>query len=88
MLEATEQHGGLTQFVHLTCAREVLAKRVGEDSRPSQGKIIDAELLDQLLETYDLFTPYPARPSLQLDTTDTPPSKTASAIAAHLEHST
>lgn len=87
MLEATEQHGGRTQLVQLLCDRNQLAERVGADSRRTKGKIADAGLLRELLKTYDLFTPYPDRPSLQLDTTHTPPSETAAAIAAHLARS-
>ena len=86
MVTAVEQHGGLTRLVHLTCTPDALQQRVGAASRQAFGKIVDAEFLGQLLETYDLFTPYPARPSLQLDTTHTPPHQTATAIAAHLKH--
>ncbi len=84
MLEAVEQHGGKTQLVQLTCNREALIERVKADSRRKTSKIADVDFLSELLTTYDLFTPYPARPSLQLDTTDTPPHETAVAITAHL----
>ncbi len=85
MLEAVEKHGAKTLLVQLTCAPEKLTERVGSDSRRSSGKITDAGVLEQLLTTYDLLTPYPASPSLQLDTTDAPPAKTAAAIAAHIQ---
>jgi hypothetical protein len=84
MLEVVERHGAATQLVQLTCNPEKLNERVGTASRRLKGKITDAELLGQLLEAYDLFTPYPERPSLQLDTTMTPPQETEVAIAAHL----
>ncbi len=84
MLEAVEQHGGRAQLVQLFCRRDQLTERVGADSRRTKGKISDVGVLCELLETYDLFTPYPDRPSLQLDTTDAPPSETAAVIAAHL----
>ena len=85
MLEAVEKHGARTLLVQLTCDRKELSERVGADSRRAKGTIIDIELLNELLETYDLFTPYPASPSLQLDTTDTPPHETAAVIAAYLQ---
>ncbi len=72
-------------LVQLTCEREVLKTRLGEASRRAYGKIKDVETLEHLLETYDLFTPHPAKPSLHLDTTHTPPLETAAAIAAHLK---
>lgn len=85
MLEAVEKHGGKAQLVQLVCDRDKLTERVGADSRQIKGKIVDASLLTDLMHDYDLFTPYPARPSLRLDTTHTPPHETAAAIAAHLQ---
>ncbi len=84
MLEAVEKYGARTLLVQLTCSRKKLNERVGLDSRCAKGTILDTGFLNELLETYDLFTPYPDLPSLQLDTTDTPPQETAAAIAAHL----
>ena len=85
MLETFEKHGAATQLVQLTCEPEKLTERVVATSRQSKGKIVDAGFLNDLLKTHDLFTPYPARPNLQLDTTHTPPAETAAAIAAHLK---
>lgn len=86
IIAGVEQRGGRVRLVQLTCTPDALRQRVGAASRRGFGKIVDADFLSQLLETYDLFTPYPARPSLQLDTTNTPPAETAAAIAAYLEH--
>lgn len=85
MLEIFASHGAKTQLVQLTSDREQLMERVGADSRRAKGTIMDAGFLGELLDTYDLSTPYPAQPSLTLDTTDAPPSETAAAIAAHLK---
>ena len=87
MLKAVEAGGGRVQLVHLTCTPDTLRQRVAETSRGAFTKIRKVETLDELMTTYDLFTAYPDRPSLQLDTTDTPPSETAAVIAAHLGHS-
>lgn len=86
MLEAVEKHGAKTLLVQLTCNRKKLNERVGLDSRRAKGTILDTELLNELLKTYDLFTPYLARPSLQLDTTDTPPRENAATIVTHLQN--
>lgn len=85
MTAVVEQHGGDVRLVHLTCTPDALRQRVGSASRRGFGKIVSVEVLEHLLETCDLFTPHPARPSLQLNTTDTPPQKTAAAIAAHIQ---
>ncbi len=84
MLDIFESRGATVHLVQLTCSREELLERVGSDSRRSKRAIMDADFLDGLLDSYDLLTPYPHRPSLTLDITDTPPAKTAAAIAAHL----
>ena len=86
MLEAAEKHGGKTLLAQLTCSRKKLNERVGSDSRRAKGAILDTELLNALLTTYDLFTPYPAKPSLRLDTTNISPRETAAAIVAQLRN--
>ncbi len=83
--DSAEEKGARILLVQLTCEQEMLKTRLGEASRHAYGKIKDVATLEHLLETYDLFTPYPAKPSLQLDATHTPPTETAAAIAAHLK---
>lgn len=85
MLALFEARGASTLLVQLLCPAETLKLRIGESSRRAYGKMKDVRKLERLLETYDLFTPYPERPSLQLDTTNTPPAETAATIAAHLQ---
>ena len=87
MLEAVEKHGARTLLVQLTCIPETLTKRIDAPLRRSSGKITDAKFLAELLTTYDLFTRYPARPSLKLDTTTASPQETAAAIATQLQNS-
>ena len=85
LLDIFRKHDAHILLVQLTCKPEMLKARLGESSRQAYGKIKDVATLKGLLETYDLFTPYPDLPSLQLDTTDTPPRETAAAIAAYLQ---
>ena len=84
LLDIFGENGARTLLVQLTCKPETLKARLSEPSRQAYGKIKDVAMLEGLLTTYDLFTPYPAAPSLQLDTTNAPPHETAAAIAAHL----
>ncbi len=65
MLEIFERHGATIQLVQLTCDRAKLMERVGADSRRAKKTITDAGFLGELLDKYDLSTPYPARPSLK-----------------------
>ena len=84
ILECVETYGAKTKLVQLICDPEKLGERVGLDSRRTKKTILDAGFLRELMASYDLFTPYPDRPSLQLDTTRTPPAETARIIAEQL----
>ncbi len=87
MLGTVEAGGGRVQLVQLTCTPDALRQRVADPSRKAFTKIRKVKTLDELMTAYDLFTPYPDRLSLQLDTTDASPFETAAVIAAHLGHS-
>ena len=86
MLDIFEKNGANIFLVQLICQRETLKVRLGETSWQAYGKIKDAKTLEGRLTTYDLFTPYPARLSLKLDTTTTSPQETAAAIFTHLQN--
>ena len=69
MIRAVEENGGEVELVHLTCTPEALKARVGEASREAFRKITSVEVLEGLLEHYDLFSPYTEREGLHFDTT-------------------
>ena len=54
----------------LTCEREELKVRIGDDSRVKIGKLTDPDAIDRSLSKYDLRSTYPGRDSLVIDTTD------------------
>ena len=83
VLEAVEKHGGKVCFVLLRCQREELEKRVLAESRKKYGKANNLNILNELLDKYELFQPVNARKSLIVDNTNLSPQETARRIAEH-----
>ncbi len=81
--KAIEENGGEVCFVLLTCSRAELEKRVAMESRKKFSKVNDPDILTEILETYDLFSPVPGRESLQIDNTDVPAEEAARQIVEH-----
>ncbi len=68
--QTVEENGGEVCFVLLVCERGKLEKRVLAESRKKFGKVNNLEILNEILEKYDLFSPVPLRESLQIDNTN------------------
>ena len=80
-----EAQGGEICLVHLSAPRDVLLERVGHASRQDTGKLKSAAELAPVLARYDVFTPYPLRESLRLDSSSAPPETLARIIADHFD---
>ena len=83
IVESVEASGGEVCFVLLTCERSELEKRVLEDSRKQYGKANNLEILNEILDKYDLSSPVPGRESLQIYNTNLSPVETARKIIEH-----
>lgn len=81
--EIVEENGGEVCFVLLTADKSVLEKRVLEKSRRKFGKAKTVEMMRYFFETYDLFSPVPARESLIVDNTNLSAAEAASKIIDH-----
>jgi len=81
--ETVEENGGEVCFVLLVCERGELEKRVLEESRKKFKKANNIELLKEILEKYDLFSPVPLRESLRIDNTNLSALDTARKIVDH-----
>lgn len=78
-----ESNGGEICFVLLTCAKSELEQRVLADSRKQYGKANNLEILNEILDKYDLFSPVPERESLQIDNTNLSAKVVARKIIGH-----
>jgi hypothetical protein len=68
--EAVEKNGGEIHFVLLVCEKAEIEKRVTEKSRKRYGKANNLNILHEMWEKYDLFSPVPHRESLIIDNTN------------------
>lgn len=83
--DSVEENGGEVCFVLLTATMETLEKRVLEESRKQFGKAKSLEILREVHDKYDLFSPVPERESLIIDNTDLPAEATARRIIGHFQ---
>jgi len=81
--ETVESNGGEVCFVLLTCARGELERRVLTESRKKFGKANNLEILNEILDKYDLFSPVPECESLQIDNTNLSPTQAAQEIVEY-----
>ena len=68
MIDAVEENKGKVQLVHLVAKAETLKGRINNETRQQFAKITSLEVLEQVLEQYDVFSPYPEREAWEFDT--------------------
>ena len=85
-VSVVEAKGGEVYFVHLTCSRAALERRVGNEERKRYGKISSVDALDHFLDSGDKKLPFAAAAgweSLTVDTDKVSPAAAAKQIAAY-----
>jgi len=85
IIETVEASGGDVCFVLLTADKEILEKRILEESRKQFGKVNDLKILHELFDKYELFSPVPERESLIIDNTNLSAKATARKIIEHFQ---
>ena len=83
--EAVEENGGEIHFVLLVCEKAEIEKRVTKKSRRKYGKANNLNILHEMWEKYDLFSPVPERESLIIDNTNLSAEQTARKIIEHFD---
>ena len=83
VIKVVEENGGEVCFVLLTCERAELEKRVLAEGRKKFSKANNLNILTEILEKYDLFSPVPGRESLQIDNTECTAEEAAKRIIEH-----
>ena len=84
IVSAYEDAGGAVSFVQLLAPREVLLRRVLEESRKQYGKPTDVETLVRMLDEYDDFTALATPDGLRLDMAATSAHDAADQIINHI----
>jgi tRNA uridine 5-carbamoylmethylation protein Kti12 len=85
LLKLVEENGGEVNLVLLTCERKELETRVLAESRQNFEKVKTVELLDEVLDKYELFSTIPNRESLVIDNTNLSAEMVAKQIIEHLK---
>ncbi len=85
IVESVKSNGGEVCFVLLTAEKEILEKRVLEDSRRRFRKVNNLELLNELFEKYELFSPVNGYESLIINNTNLSSEATARKIIEHYQ---
>jgi predicted kinase len=75
--------GGRVLLVRLSCAREVLERRLPHPTRATAGKMASLDTLREVTSRYDIFSPVPDRESLEIDNTALAPEEVAGLIVKH-----
>jgi hypothetical protein len=81
--KAVTENGGEVCFVQLTCGRGELEKRVVSEDRKKFSKANNLDILNEILDKYDLFSPVLIHNSLHLDNTDLSPEEAVKRITEH-----
>jgi len=83
LVSRVEKHKGKVLFVHLTCNKEELFKRVKHPSRKLFHKVKTHKELKGIVKEYDLFSNVPYRENMVIDNTKISPKKVAKLIQKH-----
>jgi tRNA uridine 5-carbamoylmethylation protein Kti12 len=83
LLKLVEENAGEVNLVLLTCERKQLETRVLAESRQNFEKVKTVELLDEVLDKYELFSTIPNRKSLVIDNTNLSAEMVAKQIIEH-----
>lgn len=85
IFNAVTDNGGTVCLVLLTADKEILEKRVTEDSRRKFGKISSVEILREMFDKYELFAPVNNYKSLVVDNTNLSIGATARKIIEYFQ---
>ena len=85
MMETVSNGGGKITFVRVQCPRDILLKRIGNESRKEHNKLMNRERLEELLLFREIEELIPFVESLSVDTSVLSPSQCAERIVKHME---
>ena len=83
LIAACENNSGEVHLVLLICGDEERKKRIGNESRVRIGKLTNPDSIDESRLRYELFSTYPGRDSLVIETDNAEPHEVADKIIEH-----
>lgn len=85
MIKSVTKEGGNVKFIRVTCPSDVLLKRVAERSREGKDKVMDPDLVEQLLSKSDLASKIPFVDTFDVDSSKHPAIECAELIKKYLD---
>ncbi len=80
IVRKVKKHNGMVYFVQLICSRGELFRRVKDESRKGFSKIKKTKILNELMNSHDLFSGVPYKQNIKIDNTNLSPNKVAKII--------
>ena len=84
VIDEVTASGGAVKFVRVTCPTDKLLSRVENKSRMQRGKLMDPDMLKELLSKSDLESRIPFVESLDIDSSKYSPEEAAKLIMGNL----
>ena len=85
MIKVVTDQGGQVKFVRVKCPQDVLIQRVSERSREGKVKILDPDLMKELLSKSDLSNRIPFVDSFEVDSAKNTPRECAELIKGYID---
>lgn len=84
LIKTVEKNGGEVKFVKVTCPENILVERVSNRSRQGKGKLMDPDLMKELLSKSDFSSSIPFVESFEVDSSKLSAKECAEEIQRHL----
>lgn len=85
IIKVVTEEGGEVKFVRITCPENILAERVSDRSRKGKGKLMDPDLMKELLSKSDFTNRIPFVDSFDIDSSRYTAKECASMIKEYLD---
>lgn len=85
IVKVVTENGGEVKFVRVVCPDNVLVERVSDRSRAGKGKLMDPDLMKELLSKSDFSSKIPFVESLDVDSSKYTAKECADQIQKHIE---
>lgn len=85
IVKTVTHEGGKVKFIRLTCPNDIILKRVSERSRRGKDKVMNPDLVEELLSKSDLSSKIPFVESFEVDSSEYSAKECAEKIKNYLE---
>lgn len=87
IVSTVTKEGGEVKFVRITCPENILTERVSDRSRKGKGKLMDPDLMKELLSKSDFSSKIPFVDSFEVDSSKHSAKECAALIKGNLDSS-